>query len=72
MKYGHEIIPGSQIGCMVTKTLTYPETCNPEDIYLAQKDNRMNFFYTDVQVLGEYPLFIKQYFKKRNFDHKND
>ncbi|PXX75840.1 glycoside hydrolase family 1 protein [Dielma fastidiosa] len=70
VKYGHEIIPGSQIGCMVTKTLTYPETCNPEDIYLAQKDNRMNFFYTDVQVLGEYPLFIKQYFKKRNFDIK--
>lgn len=70
VKYAHEIIPGSQVGCMVTKTLTYPETCNPEDIYLAQKDNRMNFLYTDVQVWGEYPLFIKKYFEKKNFDIK--
>ena len=46
-KYCHEIIPNSHVGCMVTKTLTYPETCNPDDILLAQKDNRNNFVYTN-------------------------
>src|SRR5699024_4208891 len=61
-KYCHEIIPGSQVGCMVTKTLTYPETCNPDDIILAQKDNRNNFVYTDVQVLGKYPRHVLNYF----------
>lgn len=66
-KYAKKIIPEAQVGCMVTKTLTYPETCNPEDIYLAQKDNRMNFMYTDVQVKGEYPRFLLQYFDKEKF-----
>ena len=67
-KYAKEIIPNAQVGCMVTKTLTYPETCNPEDVLLAQRDNRMNFFYTDVQVLGSYPLHIKHYFEKKGFN----
>lgn len=67
-KYAREIIPGAQIGCMVTKTLTYPETCNPEDIYLAMMDNRTNNLYTDVQVRGEYPLWTKKLWKDKNFD----
>lgn len=66
-KYAKAIIPDCQIGCMVTKTLTYPETCNPEDVYLAQKDNRMNHMYTDVQVRGAYPKFIQQYWQNQNF-----
>lgn len=65
-----EIDSNAQVGCMVTKTLTYPETCNPEDIYLAQKDNRMNSLYTDVQVRGEYPRFIFDYFQNEGFQIK--
>lgn len=66
-KAAREIIPGVQMGCMVTKTLTYPETCNPKDIYLAQKDNRHNFLYTDVQVGGSYPLWIKKYWQDKGY-----
>lgn len=69
-KYCHEIIPGSQMGCMVTKTLTYPETCNPDDIILAQRDNRNNFVYTDVQVLGKYPRHLLNYFEKNSINVK--
>ena len=69
-KYIHQIIPEAKVGCMVTKTITYPETCNPLDVYLAQKDNRTNSFYTDVQVFGEYPKHILRYFEKNNFDIK--
>lgn len=67
-KYAREIIPGAQIGCMVTKTLTYPETCNPEDIYLAMMDNRTNNLYTDVQVRGKYPLWITKLWKDKGFE----
>ena len=67
-KYAREIIPGAQIGCMITKTLTYPETCNPEDIYLAMMDNRTNNLYTDVQVRGKYPLWIKKLWKDKGFE----
>ena len=70
VKQCHEIIPGSQIGCMVTETVTYPETCNPEDVMLAYEDNRHNHFFTDVQVNGEYPLFMKQYFEDNDLHIK--
>ncbi|RDY27234.1 beta-glucosidase, partial [Lachnotalea glycerini] len=54
-KYCHEIIKDAKMGCMVTRLLTYPATCKPEDVLIAQKDNRNNYFYSDVQVFGEYP-----------------
>lgn len=55
----HEMIPGAQMGCMITRTLTYPENCHPQNMLLALKENRKNFFYSDVQVLGQYPQHIK-------------
>jgi len=67
-KYCHEISPDAKVGCMVTRTLTYPETCNPEDILLAQKENRENLFSSDVQVFGEYPQHVLNYWKENNFN----
>ena len=60
-KYLHEMVPGAQMGCMVTRTLTYPENCNPKNMLLAQKTNRDNYFYSDVQVFGEYPAHVLKY-----------
>jgi len=65
VKYCHEIVTGAKIGCMLTRTLTYPATPNPEDALLAQKDNRMNYFFSDVQIFGEYPLFIKSILQEK-------
>lgn len=65
-KYCHEIIPQSQMGCMLTKLTTYPETCNPLDIELAQKVNRRYYFFTDVQVRGEYPQHVINMLKEKN------
>ena len=67
-KYAHKIIEDSKVGCMITKLLTYPETCNPLDIYLSQSDNRNNMFYSDVQVFGEYPKHILNYMKRNNIN----
>ena len=36
VKIGHEICPGSQIGCMMTKLCFYPFTCKPEDNLLGK------------------------------------
>jgi 6-phospho-beta-glucosidase len=54
----HRIIPGSKMGCMLTKLTTYPNTCNPDDVELTLKKNLLNHFYSDVQVFGEYPALI--------------
>lgn len=61
----HEIIPGSQMGCMLTKLTTYPNTCNPEDVLLALESNLDNHAHADVQVLGEYPPLYKVYLKNK-------
>lgn len=56
----HEKIPGSQVGCMITKLTTYPRTCDPLDVELTLKKNLNNYFYSDVQVFGEYPRLIEK------------
>jgi len=69
-KYLHEIIPNAQMGCMLTRTLTYPENCHPQNMLLALEENRKNYFYSDVQVLGEYPKHVKNYWEKNNINLK--
>ena len=54
----HKMIPGAMIGCMLTKLMTYPRTCAPEDVYLTQKRNLKNMFTSDVMMFGEYPRMI--------------
>lgn len=66
-KHARLMIPEVKIGCMLTKALAYPLTSNPIDVMLAQQHNRENYFYSDVQILGEYPQFIKNYWKKKQF-----
>lgn len=57
-KIAHKKIPNSQVGCMLTKLMTYPLTCAPIDVELTLKKNLENNFYADVQVKGEYPKMI--------------
>lgn len=69
VKLGHEINKDFKIGCMICYMCTYPLTCNPEDVLLAQqKDNLNNFLCSDVQVRGAYPGFAKRYFKENNIN----
>lgn len=35
----HEIIPGSKVGCMLTKLTTYARTCAPDDELATQAKN---------------------------------
>lgn len=65
-KIAHEINPKNKVGCMLARTVIYPETNNPLDIIKAQRANQMNLFFTDVQARGEYPGYILRYFKENN------
>ena len=62
-KICHETIPGSKVGCMLTKLTYYPYTCKPEDVLQAQQDMRSTYCYSDTQVFGEYPAYLLAKFK---------
>ena len=62
-KICHEKIPGSKVGCMLTKLTYYPYTCKPEDVLQAQQDMRSTYCYSDTQVFGEYPAYFLSKFK---------
>lgn len=55
-----------QLGAMLADLTAYPETANPDNVLLALKHNRLNYFYTDIQFRGEYPKYILRYFNERN------
>ena len=57
-----------KIGTMVSDRILFPKTCNPLDMVLTQKRNRMQYFFPDVQLFGEYPDYAKVYFKENNFN----
>ena len=67
-KLCHEIVPGGRMGCMLTKLMTYPRTCKPEDVAATQKKNLDNMFYSDVMVFGEYPVMILRDLERRGIE----
>ena len=69
VKACHEINPDAKIGCMILYAPVYAFDCNPENIMYALKESQMfNFFCGDVQARGEYPAFIKRFFKEHNIE----
>lgn len=65
-KAAHEIDPENKVGCMLARMEAYPATCNPDDVLAALKKDQENLFYTDVQVRGAYPSYMKRFFKENN------
>ncbi|HEL1768013.1 TPA: 6-phospho-beta-glucosidase [Streptococcus suis] len=65
-KAAHEIDPKNKVGCMLARMENYAATCNPDDVLVALKKDQENLFYTDVQVRGAYPSYMKRFFKENN------
>ncbi len=61
-----EINPDANIGNMLLGGLTYPLTCNPDDVIASMHDNQKWLFFGDVQARGTYPGYILRYFKENN------
>ena len=65
-KIAHEIDPENKVGCMLAAGLYYPYSCHPEDVSLAQRHNRENYFFTDIQSRGSYPSYaVKELERKK-------
>ena len=67
-KYASDHNMNVMIGTMVSDRILFPKTCNPEDMVLTQKRNRMQFFFPDVQLLGHYPQYAIHYFDCESID----
>lgn len=65
-KIGHEMMPDSKIGCMILSMPMYALTSDPDDVIAAMKADHMNTFFGDVHVRGEYPGYMKRYFKEND------
>ncbi len=65
VKRGHEIDPENRIGMMDAMILTYPETCNPADVWLEMQACReLKWFYADVQCRGYYPSYAVKHLER--------
>lgn len=65
-KYIHEHYLESKVGCMLAAGTVYPNTCNPKDVLEAQRKNRDNYLFIDVQVKGRYPAYFERIKKEKN------
>jgi 6-phospho-beta-glucosidase len=71
VQLGHELIPGSQIGCMLIYAPVYSFDSNPENVLYAQQEARLfNNLCGDIHVRGEYPSFSERYFRENNINIK--
>jgi len=66
VKMAHEICPGSQVGCMLAAGDVYPYSCDPKDVWASVEKNRENYFFTDIQVRGNYPSYAEKLFEREN------
>ena len=66
-KLCHEIIPDAKMGCMLNAGIYYPLTCDPNDVLKAQKDNRKNYMFTDLQVRGSYPSYLLKEYEEKSY-----
>ncbi len=68
-EYASKVDPSAKIGTMIAEGCAYPKTCNPKDIVGTMKKNRLQeYFFTDVQLRGEYPTYMLRYFKEHNIN----
>lgn len=71
VKAGREINPSMKIGMMVYANPVYPYSCKPEDVQLAKQQEREQvYFFSDVQLRGEYPAYAKRFFREHNINLK--
>lgn len=63
-KVAHEIDPEVKVGCMLAAGNTYPNTCNPKDVWQSIERDRDSYMFIDVQARGEYPSYALKKFER--------
>ncbi len=59
------ICPNAKMGTMLADCTYYPASCKPEDVVFAMQRNRMQYYFSDVQLRGEYPGYALRYFEEQ-------
>lgn len=73
VKYAHDNYPEYKMGNMICFVTSYPFTCNPTDMIMAQQAMQMmNWFCSDVQVRGYYPSYAEKYFERNGIKIKKE
>lgn len=69
----HDIDLKNQVGNMIFYSTIYPNTCNPDDMFVVKKAMQDFHFFADVQCRGYYPSYkLKQYEKDGIYLHLGD
>ena len=61
IKLCHEICPDAQIGCMLSLSNVYPNTCHPDDVFETMELRRRSLFFGDVMIRGRYPKYLNTF-----------
>lgn len=54
VKFAHELNSEIKVGMMFGAAITYGQTCNPLDVLKATKKEDLAYYFSDVQVRGQY------------------
>ena len=68
VKLVHEIDPEAKIGSVIEYKTIYPMSCDPKDSLVVYKEKQRGYFFSDVQVRGEYPGYAWEYFKDNDIE----
>lgn len=71
-KICHEIIPDAKIGCMLSLSAIYPNTCKPDDVFETLEARRRSLFFSDVMLRGKYPKYLNRLFKEQDIHVKKE
>ncbi|WP_413376739.1 glycoside hydrolase family 1 protein [Alkalihalobacillus sp. 1P02AB] len=61
-----EIDPKAKMGCMVSYTVFFPYSCNPDDVQKTMERQRDALLFSDVQARGYYPEYTARMFAEKN------
>ena len=70
--YAKKHYPDTKIGTMLADCILVPFSCKPEDVELAFRRNRMQYFFGDVQIKGKYPEYAWNYFAEQGIKIKTE
>lgn len=65
-EFAKKHFPNCLLGSMLGDCTAVPYSCDPEDVDLTVRRNRMQYFYSDVQLLGKYPKYAERFFQENH------
>ncbi|MDY6442096.1 family 1 glycosylhydrolase [Enterococcus avium] len=63
-----EIVPKSHIGCMLSFSGIYPNSCDPKDVFTTLELEQRSYFFSDVMMKGKYPYYTKKFLHENNIE----